>query len=324
MTNSSKPSGPFFKRMLKNVGGAFGWRWLGGRDIAFVLRDDKFYKLVKGPGWLFLVPGLDTLAFTIDALPDSLKELFENVQTHDGLLVSIELKIEYLFDPFQLGLPTHEHARVAKRSQNASERRTVAQDQAQRALLEVISAFPSQVICAGGPKMWQALEQPLWKVLNDKLRPFGMLLVSERCSVQAIIPPERVKQQMELSAERLMSAMMLRDLTLSEQAQVLRAEAISALKTMTGGSPYMNLHDFAVSGDQNSNIQPSLPQQDPLASLEQLPRQAPVQSAQQPPPRVIDGSARPVNKDDPTKPAAQKPPPRRDDEEDEDVRSMLE
>ena len=212
MSNSTKPSGPFFKRMLKGMGGAFGWRWLGGKDIAFVLRNEKFYKLVKGPNWLFLVPGLDAVAFTVESLPDSMKELFANVPTQDGLLVSVELKLEYLFDPFQLNLPASEHARVAKRSQHASERRIAVQDQAQRALLEVISAFPLQIVCAGGPTLWLALEQPLWRVLNEKLRPFGMKLVEDRCSVQAIIPPERVKQQMELSAERLLSAMMLRDL----------------------------------------------------------------------------------------------------------------
>jgi hypothetical protein len=303
MSTSSKPSGPFFKRMLKNMGGAFGWHWLGGKDIAMVLRNEKFYKLTKGPGWLFLVPGLDSIAFIVESLPDSMKEQFPNVPTQDGLLVTVELKLEYLFDPIQMGLPVSEHARVAKRSQHASERRIAVQDQAQRALLEVVSAFPLQIVCAGGPTMWQVLEQPLWKLLNEKLRPFGMKLVEDRCSIQAIIPPERVKQQMELSAERLLSAMMLRDLTLSEQAQVLRAEAVAALKTMTGGSPYMNLHDFAAGADQ-----PGL--------------QAPE------PPRVIDGTARPINK--PTEESVQKPTqktqpnpaPQQDD--DDDVRSMLE
>jgi regulator of protease activity HflC (stomatin/prohibitin superfamily) len=289
--------------MLKSMGGAFGWRWLGGKDIAFVVRNEKFYKLAKGPNWLFLVPGLDAVVFTIESLPDAMKEQFANVPTQDGLLVSVELKLEYLFDPFQLGLPVSEHARVAKRSQHPAERRVAVQDQAQRALLEVISAFPLQIVCAGGPKMWQALEQPLWKVLNQKLRPFGMMLVEDRCSVQAIIPPERVKQQMELSAERLLSAMMLRDLTLTEQAQVLRAEAIAALKTMTGGSPYMNLHDFAVGVDQP---QPGLQAPNPSEA----------------PPRIIEGSARPINKDEPV----QKNPDKsmQDDDNDDDVRSMLE
>ena len=294
--------------MLKNMGGAFGWRWLGGKDIAFVVRNEKFYKLVKGPNWLFLVPGLDAVVFMIDSLPDSTKDLFANVPTQDGLLVSVELKLEYLFDPFQLGLPASEHARVAKRSQHPAERRVAVQDQAQRALLEVISAFPLQIVCAGGPRMWQALEQPLWKVLNEKLRPFGMKLVEDRCSVQAIIPPERVKQQMELSAERLLSAMMLRDLTLTEQAQVLRAEAIAALKTMTGGSPYMNLHDFAVGVDQP---QPGLQ----APNLSEAPPRTP---------HIIEGSARPINKDEP----APKKPDRvvQDDDknDDDDVRSMLE
>ena len=286
------------------MGGAFGWRWLGGKDIAFVTRTEKFYKLAKGPNWLFLVPGLDVVVFTIESLPDAMKELFANVPTQDGLLVSVELKLEYLFDPFQLGLPVSEHARVAKRSQYPAERRIAVQDQAQRALLEVISAFPLQIVCAGGPKMWQALEQPLWKVLNQKLRPFGMMLVEDRCSVQAIIPPERVKQQMELSAERLLSAMMLRDLTLTEQAQVLRAEAIAALKTMTGGSPYMNLHDFAVGVDQP---QPGLQAPDTASAPPRIPQ-------------VIDGTARPINKDE----AAQKKPNDAEQDDDDDVRSMLE
>ena len=305
MSNPSKPSGPFFRRVLKRVGGPLGLNWLGGKDIAFVTRGEKFYKLVKGPNWLFLVPGLDSLVFIVESLPDSLKEMFTNVPTQDGLLVSVELKLEYLFDPFQLNLPASEHARVAKRSQHAAERRIAIQDQAQRALLEVISAFPSQIVCAGGPTMWQALEQPLWKVLNEKLLPFGMKLVEDRCSVQAIIPPERVKQQMELSAERLLSAMMLRDLSLTEQAQVLRAEAIAALKTMTGGSPYLNLHDFAVGAEQP---QPSLQAPEPQRALPNVP------------PQVIEGSARPIHKDETTKPK----PSNDVNDNDDDVRSMLE
>lgn len=71
-SGTSRPSRYFLKNALRPL----GMRWLGGKDIAFVLRNEKFYKLVKGPGWLFLVPLLDSVAFTTESLPDSMKEMF--------------------------------------------------------------------------------------------------------------------------------------------------------------------------------------------------------------------------------------------------------
>ena len=73
---------------------------------------------------------------------------------------------------------------------------------------------------------------------------------------------------------------------------------------MTGGSPYMNLHDFAVGVDQ--------------------PGLQPPDTGSAPPrgPQVIEGSARPINKDEP----AQKKPNNtaQQSDDDDDVRSMLE
>ena len=75
---------------------------------------------------------------------------------------------------------------------------------------------------------------------------------------------------------------------------------------MTGGSPYLNLHDFAVSAEQP---QPGL--------------QAPEQ------PQLIEGVVRPINPDDTANTSPKivlkpDPVPRNDPADDDDVRSMLE
>ena len=226
---------------MDDVKKQFGFVYLAGKDIAVILRRRKFDRLERGPKYCQFVPVVEKIAFMVEAIPDAFKFISENIQTHDGLLVRIETRVEYVFDPTALDIS--KQAGMCKRFQFVVERQELIRDLTRRVLQEVVSAYPGIVVCSMG-HMWTVIEAQWRERLAAQIASYGLTLFTDRCSVMEIVPPETVRQRIELSAERLINAMMLNQLNPADQARVLRAEAIESLKDMAGAMPRLNISDM--------------------------------------------------------------------------------
>ena len=214
---------------------------LGGKDIAVVWRNGRFHRLERGPKELRIVPMVEKVAYIVDGTPDAFKFFSENIQTHDGLLVRVETRVEYMFDPQKLDIS--KQSGMCKRCQFVADRQEIVRDQTRRALQEVVSAYPAIVVCSQG-YMWHVIENQWRERLKPLLAVYGFTMFEERCSIMEILPPDSVRQRIELSAERLINAMMLNQLNPADQARVLRAEAIESLRHMAGAAPTLNISDM--------------------------------------------------------------------------------
>jgi|GEM_PF-3465326 len=266
---------------------------LGGKDIAVILRQGKFHRLERGPKECRIVPMVEKVAYIIDATPDAFKFFSENIQTHDGLLVRIETRVEYMFDPQSLDIS--KQSGMSKRFQFVVERQEIVRDQTRRALQEVVSAYPAIVVCSKG-HMWHVIEAQWREHLKPLLAMYGLTIYADRCAIMEIVPPDSVRQRIELSAERLINAMMLNQLNPADQARVLRAEAIESLRHMSGAAPTLNISDMP----------------EPYDEID--PAQKQLTDAATPPPAtgpIVIGTSRPVE------PKSNPPTPRIKDDDDE-------
>ena len=241
MSKGNTNEAAFMHRLQGALGRPFGLTWIPRREVAVIVRSESFHRLERGGNWFLVAPGIERIAFVIDTLPDEMRFTVPNIQTRDGVLVTVTLKLEFLLDPFQL--PAGQHGIVAKRCKEHEDRRVIAIDQAQRALQQVISNYGiADVLSAGAA--WSH-EDELWPVLDHLLnQPFGLFLIRERCSIQEVIPPPALMQRLETSAQRRIAAEMLGKLSPREYNALLRGEAIEAMRTMTSGSPYVSVPDL--------------------------------------------------------------------------------
>ncbi len=273
----TKPA--YFQRMMLNLLGRFGLRWVSKREIAIVLKGEKFHKLVGGPGTFFVVPGLQRVAQVLTIGPDYLDIPLRELNTGDGLQVSIETLLEYHFDPRNAPAENDgQRARLARRCGSQAERRVLLGFLAQRAMQGVAAHFRAEDICRG--KVWDKMEAQFFEALDKRLLPFGMKLDRPGCAFQRAIPPDVLKQRLEMSAQRAISIDNLRDYEQYELTQALRIEAIEALKGMQGASPYLNLHD--VTSPEESQPKPA-----PIDKPKDV-----VESISYDPPKRIDEPAR--------------------------------
>lgn len=252
MTNSNEP---VFSHKARNaVLARLGYVWLPGRQVAIVLRDEVFNRVERGGRRFYVAPGVERIAFTIDVLPEALRFTVQNIQTHDGVGVSVTVKVEYRLDLFEV--KKDEQPRVANRCRTSEARREVMQDQGQRALQEVVSNYASADVLKRGIT-WKIIESKLWDSYGRLIEPFGLFLVKERCSIQEVLPPATLTARLEASAQRRIASESL-DNYGQHYNDLLRGEAIESLSGMSGGSPYLNVPDLTdpASSRPNTPAQP--------------------------------------------------------------------
>jgi hypothetical protein len=251
MTN---PNEPVFSHRARNaVLGRLGYVWLPGREVAIVLRDEVFNRVERGGRRFYVAPGVERIAFTIDVLPEAVRFTAANIQTHDGVGVSITLKVEYRLDLFEVEKELQ--PRVAVRCRHSEARREVMQDQGQRALQEVVSNYASADVLKRGIT-WKIIESKLWESYGRLIEPFGLFLVRERCSIQEVPPPPALAARLDATAQRRLASEAL-DNYQQHYNDLLRGEAIESLSGMSAGSPYLNVPDLTdpASGKPNPPAQ---------------------------------------------------------------------
>jgi regulator of protease activity HflC (stomatin/prohibitin superfamily) len=230
------------KARLKTLG-KFGLNWIGGSELAFVFKGEKFHKMLEGPGYHFLAPGLQRIAHRVNIGKDYINAELREVNTGDGLSVGIDVLLEYVFDPRTMpGRTELDKFKTSKRVPQQSDRRAVLGLLAQRAMQSIAGRFRAEAICRG--QVWDDLEHGFFDALDKRIEPFGMRLERLGCAVQRAFPPEMLKWRFEMAAQRAVNIDNLSDYAPYQITQALRSEAIEALKGMQGSSPYLNLNDL--------------------------------------------------------------------------------
>ena len=240
----------FFHHLLLKIGGPFGLRWLPWSKVAFVLHDESFHHLQGGPGFFWLVPGVQRISFTVNLWPDSFQCIIDPVHSSDGLKLRLDLDIGYRFDPRKL--PTiGDQARIAAMYRDPTERRREIVAQAQRVLQVIVSEFTGDEIIRN--TLWEALESRLFDALGKRIGAFGMALMLEKCKLLNINAPDTLNQRLETAAQRTVNINNLAQFDPHDFSSALRSEAIETLKDMSGGNPYLNLNDLADSSGSKDN-----------------------------------------------------------------------
>jgi hypothetical protein len=255
-----------------------GLRYVSGRQIAFVMHRERFHKWQTGPAYFWVVPGVQRVLLVVDTFPDNILAQLSEIQTSDGLQIGMHVLLEYNFDPRQAPNVTEmEKAKVALRCKNLEDRRAIVTFFTQRAAQSVASYYNAEEICRG--RVWDEFERRLFDALDARILPFGMKLFRPGCAIQRAIPPAMLNWRLEMAAQRAANINNLSQYEPYEIAQALRAEAVEALKSMSGGSPYLNLHDLA-----------------------------PPEEAQSQSPRLIEGQSRAVEREQPAQTTYQEDP----------------
>ncbi len=280
--SGSHENGPVASHRAKlSLLGRLGLNWVGGRELAVVLKGEKFHRLQGGPGYFFLVPGMQRIAQKLSIGPDYLSLELRDLNTTDGLQVGIDVLTEYVFDPRSAPAKNDgERAKLCKRVPQQTDRRALVMMLAQRAMQSVTSHFRAEQICRG--QVWDDVETAFFDALDKRMINFGMKLERLGCAIQKAIPPEMLRWRFEMAAQRAINIDNLTDYAPYQISQALRSEAIEALKGMQGSSPYLNLHD--------------------LTSVEQ---------PTEPPRQIVEGSSRPVENGSTSGTAQPQKPPKK-------------
>lgn len=276
--SASKDNEPVASHRAKlSLMGRLGLNWVGGREVAVILKGEKFHRLQGGPGYFFLVPGMQRIAQRIAIGPDYVNLEMRELNTTDGLQVGIDMLTEYHFDPRSAPANNDgERAKLCKRVPMQTDRRALLMMLAQRAMQSVTSKFRAEQICRG--QAWDDIEETFFDALDRRMLAFGMKLERLGCAIQRAVPPDMLRWRFEMAAQRAINIQNLGDYAPYQISQALRSEAIEALKGMQGSSPYLNLHDLT------TTEQPT-----------------------EPPRQIVDGTARPVDSGNATAQTGQKP-----------------
>ena len=97
---SVNPEASFGHRLKQRVLSSFGWRWVPGREVAVIMRDEKFRRIERGPREIWLVMGVERVAFSVDVFPDVTRYTAQHVNTADGPQVDVILQLEFRFEPW--------------------------------------------------------------------------------------------------------------------------------------------------------------------------------------------------------------------------------
>jgi regulator of protease activity HflC (stomatin/prohibitin superfamily) len=274
--SASNDDGPVASHKAKlSLLSKLGLNWVGGREVAVILKGEKFHRLQGGPGYFYLVPGIQRIAQRIAIGPDYVNLELRELNTTDGLQVGIDLLTEYHFDPRSAPAQNDgERAKLCKRVPLQTDRRALLMMLAQRAMQSVTSKFRAEQICRG--QVWDDIEETFFDALDRRMFAFGMKLERLGCAIQRAIPPDMLRWRFEMAAQRAINIQNLGDYAPYQISQALRSEAIEALKGMQGSSPYLNLHDLTTT-DQPTD----------------------------PPKQIVEGTSRPIEQSNATQ--AQKP-----------------
>lgn len=273
MTDANEPV--FSHRARNAVLSRLGYVWLPGREVAIVLRDEVFNRVERGGRRFYVAPGVERIAFTIEVLPEAHRFTTANIQTHDGVGVSVTLKVEYRLDLF--AVDTENQPRVAARCRHSNARREVMQDQGQRALQEVVSNYASGDVLKRGIT-WKIIEGKLWESYGRLIEPFGLFLVRERCSIQEVLAPPALAARLDATAQRKLASEGL-DNYQQRYNDLLRGEAIESLSGMSGGSPYLNVPDLTDPASSKPNPPAQLGPKSEAAPADESPSENPPQDA---------------------------------------------
>lgn len=238
---SVNPEASFGHRLKQRVLSPFGWRWVPGREVAVIMREEKFRRIERGPREIWLVMGAERVAFSVDVFPDVTRYTAQRVNTADGPQVDVVLQLEFRFEPWTVA--EGEQGRVCVRCKTADARREMVEEAAQRAAQTVFSSVSAVVACAGSTS-FARLEPAIFDLVDERLRPVALSLLRNRCSIQRIDCPDTLKQRLEKMVERELNIEMVNRHGAEKVGQALRAEAVESLSKMTSGSPYLNVHDL--------------------------------------------------------------------------------
>lgn len=281
MQNQNNDPNPVASHALRRkLGSRFGLRWVTGRELAVVMQGEKFLRYQGGPGFFFVVPGLQRVLTVLTIGPDYFHTPLMDLSTNDGLYIGIELFFEYFFDPRKAtsNLPI-EQARLIRRAPNQDDRRAILTTVAQRVMLSITSGFRAEQICRG--QVWDEIEARLFPELNKRLAWFGMAVDPHTSVIQKIHAPEVLMKRFEIAAQRSVNIDNLSAYAPFHITQALRSEAIEAIKDLSGASSYINLHELTSSEGQEGSL--GLPDgkiveshaKDPAAVPAEQPPQAP-------------------------------------------------
>lgn len=307
MSNSNDPA--FAHKLRNRVLGAVGYVWMPGREVAIVLRDEVFHRVERGGRRFYVAPGVERIAFRIEVLPEALRITASNIQTHDGVGVTVTMKVEHRLDLFEV--KKDDQPKVAARCRHPEARREIMQDFGQRALQEVISNYASADVLKRGIT-WKIIESKLWESYGRLIEPFGLFLLKERCALLEVLPPAALAARLEASAQRRIASESL-DSYRQNYNDLLRGEAIESLSGMSGGSPYLNVPDLTDPASSKPNPPAQLgPKHDDAPTGEAPTDDAPTDDAPQ-----DNASPQDAPTDQPTpNPSQNRKPPR-------DTRSMI-
>jgi regulator of protease activity HflC (stomatin/prohibitin superfamily) len=232
--------------------GHLGLRYVGGRELALVLHNEKFHKIQGGPGTFWVIPGVQRVAQVLTIGPDYVVLPLREIQTNDGVQVGFDVAIEYMFDPRQAVVKAEpERGKLFRRFPNQSDRREALLTVSQRAMQTAASAFRVDRIARN--QVINDLEARFMEDLGRRALPLGISLETTRCAILKTVLPETIQQRLEISAQRAINIDNLSAYDPFHINQALRSEAVEALKGMQSATPYINLHDPTGGPDEDGS-----------------------------------------------------------------------
>lgn len=211
------------RALLRSLAKAVGLHFVKENHVAPVIRLGM-YRGVRGPGFVWITPIIESLGDLIDVGIRFTQFDFEQVLTKDSIPLDFKITILYSFDP---ALPTHKVAAQLVR-QPRSVLTSIVRDYADHWLRGIVAAFSVEEICGGRPL--GRIKNRLQRILETELPPLGLVpMPGSGVLIRTITPPADFTQTV-LEAKRHEAT--LRALALHPESKIDRAIAAEWVNSM--------------------------------------------------------------------------------------------
>lgn len=230
--NNRDVAPPLAYRLVRFFGYPFGLRWVPDNHLGVIFRMEMYHKL-KGPGFFWITPLVESVKRRIRISPDFLSTPIRGLHTRDGVDLGLKVALAYAFDP----RPLSRADAVVLTALPSSELRAIVTDSATWTLLNIMPQYYAEQICRGAA--FETIRQRLISQLNELLRPLGMRPAF--VMILEVIVPESLQDTFTAVVNR---AAYTHDLSLYhpfELSEVRRRELYEVLTKIPGGIRYLDL-----------------------------------------------------------------------------------
>lgn len=222
----SQSAPPLFRLVLW-IGGPFGWYYIPESYARLIKRMEQYQRLERGPGFRQYNPFTETLGPQFKVGLEPFAYQFDNLPASDGLQLGLKFALNYEFFPERVArLTTVARLGVLTKEVFCE----IVSNRLRRALLNIVPAFPADVICRG--QELDNIENQLVVNANQLLEPLGITLSGPL--VLQVIPPESLRARYEGLVQRRLNVESLREYHSTDVNRALAAEFIEGLAGRQG------------------------------------------------------------------------------------------